>query len=142
MDLVGIANIPGSHSGSVVVGYRLSSSGKLGSLGIECVAVRVHRAPNRFVGGNSICHIDSVLRPVDTGIDSETKKMLVIVRIDTFCFGRVSSELLRLGWCWQRTWIHLGAPSIGIFSRIDGIRVQNSRQLDFWLNCAILLEEC
>jgi hypothetical protein len=90
MYLAHVADIPGPHSCTVVVGHGLSSCGKLGFLGIKRIAIGVIRTANRLIRGNSIRHVDCILRTIDICVDSKTKKMLVVMRIDTLEFEVVS----------------------------------------------------
>lgn len=39
------------------------------------------------------------------------------------------------------TRVDFRAPAIGILAWVDGIRVENACQLDFWLNGSILVED-
>lgn len=88
---------------------------------VKGVAILVLRAAHFARSGAGVDLKDGILGPIDVGIDSQTKEMLMIVRVDSR--------------------VHFSAPALGVFARVHRIGVENARKLDFELYCAILMED-
>ncbi len=52
------------------------------SMGIECIAVLVLRAPNFSESGRGVYLKDGVLRPINVGIYPQAKEMLMVVCVN------------------------------------------------------------
>ena len=87
----------------------------------ESIAIFILCAADLAWPSNRINFEDCVLRTINVGVEAEAEEMLVIVRIDAR--------------------IYLGAPAVRIFTRVHGIGVQNTSELDLKLDRAVLVED-
>ena len=121
VELVGIAHIPCPRGNTIVVADCLLDSGILGSLGIEGISVEVLLATHFTSTLGSVDLEDGVVWAVDVGVDSQTEQMLMVMSIDS-----------RIYFC---------SPSLGVFTWVHGICVQDTSELDFELNSSVLMED-
>lgn len=121
MESVGVANLPGTAGGTVVVGGRLALGGQLGPLGGKAIAVEVLGASHGSIRGDGVGNEDCVVGSVDVGVHTEAEEMLVVVCVDT--------------------WVDLGAPSLGVLIRVHDIGIEDTSQLDVRLDSTVLVED-
>lgn len=121
VELVGVAHVPSPRSNTIVVTNCLLNSRVLCSLGVEGISVKVLLAAHLTWTLRSIDLEDRVIWAVDIGVDPQTEKMLMIVGVDSG--------------------INFRSPSLGVFTWVHGICVQDTSELDFELNSSILMED-
>lgn len=140
VESVRVADIPCPARRAVIVRYGFFRSGELGALGIESVAVWVLWASDWCIGGDSIIHEDRVFGTVHVGVNAKAEEVLVVVCVDTYNDLSVLFSRARCGISSERTGIHLSAPALGVLARVDGVGVEDTGQLDLWLDRSILLK--
>lgn len=121
VELVRVAHVPSPRSNTIVVTNCFLNSSVLCSLGVEGISVKVLLAAYLTRTLSSVDLEDCVIWAVDIGVDSQTEKMLVIVGVDSR--------------------INFRSPSLGVFTWVHGICVQDTSELDFELNSSILMED-
>lgn len=63
----------------------------------------------------------------------------MVVRIDAY-YPKLAGGLAVLMYEGRLTGIHLSAPSLEVLSGVHAVGVQDTSELDLWLNGSILLE--
>lgn len=121
VQLVLIAHLPCPAGRAIVVALRLLWRLESSLLCIESVAVFILCAANFAWTACGIDLEDGIIRAIDIRIDSETEKMLVVVRVDT--------------------WVDFSAPAVSVLAWAHGVGVQNTGEFDLELNGAVLVED-
>lgn len=121
VDLVFIGHVPCSGGGTVIITNGLCDLCVLCALGVEGISVRVFFAADLTSARSCVDLEDCVVRTINVRIDTKAEKMLVVVCIDAG--------------------VDLGSPSLRILTRVHGVSVQNTSELDFQLNGTILVED-
>lgn len=88
VQFVGICHLPCAGGDAVVIADGFLDGGVLGLLGVEGVAVWVLGAADLARALSGVDLENSVVGPVDVGVDAEAEEMLVIVCVDSgidFC---------------------------------------------------------
>ena len=88
VDFVGICHFPGAAGRAVVIRHSLGRGGEFGLVGIKGIAIFIFGTANFAWASAGIDLKDGVLRPVDIGVYTHTKEMLVVVGVDAgvdFC---------------------------------------------------------
>lgn len=116
-----VNHLPRPARRAVVVRPALPRRGELRLFGIKRIPVEVLLAAHRRLTRHRIYHIDRVIHAVDHGIHPQTEQMLVVMRIHTRIYTR--------------------APGSGVLVRVEGVRVEDARQLDLGLDGAVLVED-
>lgn len=121
VQLVGVADLPGARGLGDVVGLALARGGQLGALAVKGVTIKVLLAADGSIAWDRIRDIHGVVGPVDVGVDAQTKQVLVVVRV--------------------YPGIDLRAPPVRVLVGIHDVRVEDTCQLDFGLDGAVLVED-
>jgi hypothetical protein len=121
VELVRVDHVPSPGSDTIVVTNRLLNSRVLCSLGVEGISVKVLLAAHLTCALRSVDLVDCVVWTINIGVDPQTEKMLMIVGVDS-----------RINFC---------SPSLGVFTWVHGICVQDTSELDFELNSSVLMED-
>ncbi len=121
VELVRVDHVPGSRSNAIVVTNRLLNCRVLCSLRIKGISVKVLLAAYLTCTLRSVDLEDRVVWAVNIGIDPQTEKMLMIVGVDSR--------------------INFRSPSLGVFTWVHCICVQDTSELDFELNGSVLMED-
>ena len=121
VNLACVAHIPRPHGGAVVVGLGLARGGELGALAVKGVAVLVLGAADGLVGGEGVDHEGGVVGPINVGVYTQAKEVLMIVGIDA-----------RVDLC---------APAVGVLALSNGVGVEDTGELNLGLDGAVLVED-
>ena len=115
-----VGDVPCASRAAVVVGDCFDGSAVSCLFGGEGVAVGDLRTADWFWGGLGVDLEDGVVGAVDFGVDAEAEEMLMVVCVDAG--------------------VDLGAPAFGVFVRVHGVGVQDTREFDFELDRAVKME--
>lgn len=121
IQLAGIAHLPRPAGTTVVITHASTLRGELGLLGVESVAISVAFTTDLAFTLHRVDLKDSVRWTVNVGVEAETEKVLVVVRVYT----RVDFR----------------APWRGRLAWVQRVSVQDTGKLDLELNCAVLVED-
>jgi len=121
IELALVAHIPCSACGAVVVALGLLCRFEASLFGIEGVAVLVFGAADGSFAASCVYLEDGVVGAINVGIHTQTEEVLVVMCVDS--------------------WVDFGPPAVEILTRVHGVCVQDSGELDLQLDSAVLVQD-
>lgn len=121
IQLIRVRHLPRPATRAIIVRHRLRGRRILLLLGVERIPIFVLLAPDLSFPSHGIDLEDGVLRSVNVGVDTHAEEMLMVVGVDAG--------------------VDFRAPAVCVFTRVDGVGVQDTGQFDLELNSAVLVQD-
>lgn len=121
VQLVRIRHLPRPTRVPIIITHRLDRVRELRLLGVEGITVGVLRRADSAGARDGIDLEDGVLVAVDLRVDAQTEQVLMVVGVDAS--------------------VDFGAPALGVFAFVHGVRVEDTSQLDLELDGAVLVQD-